>query len=66
MADRDRALEKALALIEQEPSLVDSAWTVCTLAPAEVEFWQAAKSRVHTRLRYELTRDGWERFRLWS
>ncbi|MFK0216684.1 pyridoxal 5'-phosphate synthase [Streptomyces vinaceus] len=64
--DRDRALEKALALIEQEPSLVDSAWTLYTLAPAEVEFWQAAKSRVHTRLRYERTRDGWERFRLWS
>ncbi|MFI8260760.1 pyridoxal 5'-phosphate synthase [Streptomyces sp. NPDC085665] len=64
-ADRDRALEKALALIEQEPSLVDSAWTLYTLAPAEVEFWQAAKSRIHTRLRYERTRDGWERFRLW-
>ncbi|MFE2477925.1 pyridoxine 5'-phosphate oxidase C-terminal domain-containing protein [Streptomyces sp. NPDC059389] len=37
-----------------------------TLAPAEVEFRQAAKSRIHTRLRYERTRDGWERFRLWS
>ncbi|WP_328302195.1 pyridoxal 5'-phosphate synthase [Streptomyces sp. NBC_00435] len=66
VADRDQALAKYLALIEQEPSLVDSAWTLYTLAPAEVEFWQAAKSRIHTRLRYERTRDGWERFRLWS
>ncbi|MGW2994435.1 pyridoxine 5'-phosphate oxidase C-terminal domain-containing protein [Streptomyces sp. NPDC001193] len=37
-----------------------------TQAPAEAEFRQAAKSRIHTRLRYERTRDGWERFRLWS
>ncbi|MFE2548200.1 pyridoxine 5'-phosphate oxidase C-terminal domain-containing protein [Streptomyces sp. NPDC059355] len=38
-----------------------------TRAPAEVEFWQAAKSRVHTRLRYERTADGGrERLRLWS
>ncbi|MDA5280888.1 pyridoxal 5'-phosphate synthase [Streptomyces sp. Isolate_45] len=65
-AERDHALEKALAMIEREPSLVDSAWTLYTLAPAEVEFWQAAKDRVHTRLRYERTAAGWERLRLWS
>ncbi|MFF4102103.1 pyridoxal 5'-phosphate synthase [Streptomyces sp. NPDC001903] len=66
-AERDHALAKSSALIEQAPSLVDSAWTLYTLAPAEVEFWQAAKDRVHTRLRYERTADdGWERFRLWS
>ncbi|WP_405495459.1 pyridoxal 5'-phosphate synthase [Streptomyces sp. NBC_00096] len=64
--ERDQALEKSLALIAKEPSLVDSAWTLYTLAPAEVEFWQAAESRVHTRLRYERVRDGWERLRLWS
>ncbi|WP_234316292.1 MULTISPECIES: pyridoxine 5'-phosphate oxidase C-terminal domain-containing protein [unclassified Streptomyces] len=47
---------------------MDSAWTPYTLAPVEVEFWQAAKSRVHTRLHYERTgTDGrWERYRLWS
>ncbi|GGS19746.1 pyridoxamine 5'-phosphate oxidase [Streptomyces nojiriensis] len=65
-AERDQALEKALALIRQEPSLVDSGWTLYTLAPTEVEFWQAARSRVHTRLRYERAGDAWERFRLWS
>ncbi|MFE4859111.1 pyridoxal 5'-phosphate synthase [Streptomyces sp. NPDC056670] len=64
--ERDQALEKSLALVEGEPALVDSAWTLYTLAPTEVEFWQAAKSRVHTRLRYERTEHGWERFRLWS
>ncbi|MFB6559905.1 pyridoxal 5'-phosphate synthase [Streptomyces sp. NPDC056400] len=65
-AERDQALEKSLALIRQEPSLVDSGWTLYTLAPTEVEFWQAARDRVHTRLRYERAGDGWERFRLWS
>ncbi|WP_327739340.1 hypothetical protein OG749_41490 [Streptomyces nojiriensis] len=65
-AERDQALEKALALIRREPSLVDFGWTLYTLAPAEVEVWQAARSRVHTRLRYERAGDGWERFRLWS
>ncbi|MFG2875434.1 pyridoxal 5'-phosphate synthase [Streptomyces sp. NPDC048337] len=65
-AERDRALEKSLALIDKEPSLVDSAWTLYTLAPTEVEFWQAARSRIHTRLRYERTADGWDRFQLWS
>ncbi|MFJ3514032.1 pyridoxine 5'-phosphate oxidase C-terminal domain-containing protein [Streptomyces sp. NPDC090131] len=65
-AEHDRALEKSLALIRQEPSLVDSGRTLYTLAPVEAEFWQAARSPVHTRLRYERATDGWERFRLWS
>ncbi|MET9958095.1 pyridoxal 5'-phosphate synthase [Streptomyces sp. NPDC006326] len=63
---RDQALRKSLALVEREPSLVDSAWTRYSLTPVEVEFWQARKSRVHTRLRYERADDGWERFQLWS
>ncbi|MER6313768.1 pyridoxine 5'-phosphate oxidase C-terminal domain-containing protein [Streptomyces sp. NPDC001581] len=53
-------------MIEREPSLVDTAWTLYTLAPTEVEFWQAVESRVHTRLRHERCRGGWERFPLWS
>ncbi|MEU7607236.1 pyridoxine 5'-phosphate oxidase C-terminal domain-containing protein, partial [Streptomyces sp. NPDC041003] len=65
-AEQERALARSLAAAEREPSLVDSARTLYTLAPAEVEFWQAAESRVHTRLRYERCREGWERFPLWS
>ncbi|WP_406052647.1 hypothetical protein OG280_03580 [Streptomyces virginiae] len=33
---------------------------------SQVEFWQAARGRVHTRLRHERAGDGWERFRLRS
>ncbi|MEU8462058.1 pyridoxine 5'-phosphate oxidase C-terminal domain-containing protein [Streptomyces sp. NPDC029003] len=65
-AERDRDLARARALIAKEPSLVDSAWTLHTLAPDAVEFWQAAESRVHTRLRYERAGDGWDRYPLWS
>ncbi|MFD9475278.1 MULTISPECIES: hypothetical protein [Streptomyces] len=36
--DRDQALEKAPSLIEREPALVDSAWTLSALAATEVEF----------------------------
>ncbi|AXI77837.1 pyridoxine 5'-phosphate oxidase C-terminal domain-containing protein [Peterkaempfera bronchialis] len=31
-----------------------------------VEFFQAAKSRVHTRLRYEREGEAWQRHSLWS
>ncbi|MET9609734.1 pyridoxal 5'-phosphate synthase [Streptomyces sp. NPDC006512] len=73
-AEQERAVAGSLALIRREPSLVDSAWTLYTLEPTEVEFWQAAESRLHTRLRYERAGvgatgggdGGWERFALWS
>ncbi|MEU8706112.1 pyridoxal 5'-phosphate synthase [Streptomyces sp. NPDC048565] len=65
-AERDQALKESLARVDTDPSLVDPAWTLYTLVPAEVEFWQAARSRIHTRLRYERVAGGWERFRLWS
>ncbi|MEU9006599.1 pyridoxine 5'-phosphate oxidase C-terminal domain-containing protein [Streptomyces sp. NPDC048551] len=65
-AERDRDLAKARALIAKEPSPVHPAWTLHTLAPDAVEFWQAAESRVHIRLRHERADDGWDRFPLWS
>ncbi|MFI5534197.1 pyridoxal 5'-phosphate synthase [Kitasatospora sp. NPDC051853] len=65
-AGPDGALDKALALIEQEPGLVDPAWTRYTLAATRVEFWQAARSRAHTRLRYERDGEHWQRYRIWS
>ncbi|MEU9106056.1 pyridoxamine 5'-phosphate oxidase family protein [Streptomyces xanthophaeus] len=66
LADRDRALARSLALVGKEPSPVDSAWTLHTVAATEVEFWQADQSRVHSRLGYERSGDRWDRLRLWS
>ncbi|MFF9066253.1 pyridoxal 5'-phosphate synthase [Streptomyces sp. NPDC014891] len=63
---RERALERSLARVEAEPELVDPAWTLYTVVPDTVEFWQAAASRVHVRLRYERESTGWQRRRLWS
>ncbi|MFD8641342.1 pyridoxal 5'-phosphate synthase [Streptomyces zaomyceticus] len=65
--ERERALRASLARIEAAPDLVDPAWTLYILAPDVIEFWQAAATRVHVRLRYE--RDvgtRWQRRLLWS
>ncbi|WP_432063413.1 pyridoxine 5'-phosphate oxidase C-terminal domain-containing protein [Streptomyces sp. S1] len=66
-AQRDVAIEAPLNLVEQDPSLVDKSWTLYTLAPTSVEFWQADASRAHTRLNYERnTADApWEHHLLW-
>ncbi|SEE06234.1 pyridoxal 5'-phosphate synthase [Streptomyces sp. TLI_105] len=63
---RDQALRDSLARIEAEPDLVDPAWTLYTVVPDVVEFWQAAATRVHVRLRYEREGTGWQRRQLWS
>ncbi|MEW1699643.1 pyridoxal 5'-phosphate synthase [Streptomyces sp. NPDC093249] len=60
-AGRDRDLKESLARIEADPGLVDPAWTLHTVVPDGVEFWQAAATRVHVRLRYERRADGWLR-----
>ncbi|WP_030690413.1 pyridoxal 5'-phosphate synthase [Streptomyces globisporus] len=64
--ERDRALRDSLARIEAEPDLVDSAWTLYSVVPDTVEFWQAAATRVHVRLRYEREGVTWQRRELWS
>ncbi|MFJ5262641.1 pyridoxal 5'-phosphate synthase [Streptomyces sp. NPDC088387] len=65
--ERDQAFRAALARIDSEPDLVIPEWTLYTLVPGEIEFWQADKGRVHDRLRYERDDRGtpWERHRLW-
>ncbi|MFI8961940.1 pyridoxal 5'-phosphate synthase [Streptomyces sp. NPDC053493] len=64
-AARDRALRDGLARIEAEPGLVGPAWTLRTVVPDVVEFWQADAARAHTRLRYEREGAAWQRHRLW-
>ncbi|MFD4373838.1 pyridoxal 5'-phosphate synthase [Streptomyces sp. NPDC058486] len=63
---RDRALRESLARVEAAPDLVDPAWTLSTVVPDVVEFWQATASRVHVRLRYEREPTGWQWRQLWS
>ncbi|MFJ6835447.1 pyridoxal 5'-phosphate synthase [Streptomyces sp. NPDC091209] len=65
--ERDRAFRTALARIESDPTQISPEWTLCTLVPGTVEFWQADKGRLHTRLRYERPdrHSSWERHMLW-
>ena len=39
-------------------------WGGFRVAPSMVEFWQGQPSRMHDRLRYDRTDDGWTRTRL--
>ncbi|MFD2010356.1 pyridoxine 5'-phosphate oxidase C-terminal domain-containing protein [Streptomyces narbonensis] len=45
---------------------MDPDWTLYTVVPDVVEFWQATADRVHVRLRYEREPAGRQRRRLWS
>lgn len=56
------AVERELAGIEGKGS---TTWTVYTVAPERLEFWQADAERRHTRLRYVRDGEGWRRDVLW-
>ncbi|MGE7391767.1 pyridoxine/pyridoxamine 5'-phosphate oxidase [Streptomyces sp. NPDC004126] len=66
--ERDRLVRAALARLEAEPELVSPQWILHTVVPSSVEFWQADKDRLHTRLRYERPHHDrpWRRHLLWS
>lgn len=56
------AVERELAGIEGKGS---ATWTVYTVSPDRVEFWQADQERRHIRLRYLRSGEGWRRETLW-
>jgi len=41
------------------------AWGGYRVVPHEFEFWQGRESRLHDRIRYTASSQGWERSRLW-
>ncbi|MEU1055468.1 pyridoxal 5'-phosphate synthase [Streptomyces sp. NPDC005876] len=65
--ERDRAFREALARVTSDPGAVSPEWTLYTVVPAHVEFWQADKDRLHKRLRYERPDPSgrWQRHLLW-
>ncbi|KOV24009.1 oxidase [Streptomyces sp. XY152] len=59
------ATEESLARLKREPDLVAEEWTLYTLSPDSVEFWQGDKQRKHIRLAYLRADDGWTTQLLW-
>ncbi len=57
--------DRAATEIFANPDDVLPEWTLYTLAPTEVEFWQGDKHRRHTRLRYTAGSAAWTRELLW-
>ncbi|MEU3447891.1 pyridoxal 5'-phosphate synthase [Streptomyces thermolilacinus] len=64
-AERDARVEESLARVRSEPDLVAPGWTLYSVRPESVEFWQGDKQRRHTRLVYLASPDGWTKQLLW-
>lgn len=63
--ERDGSVKESLARLEAEPDLVAPGWTLHTVRPESVEFWQGDKERRHTRLAYLRDGSAWTRQLLW-
>lgn len=58
-ADCSAAVRRALDRLEQTPGLVSPTWALYVVRPEQVEFWQADRERLHTRLLYQRDGDAW-------
>ncbi|MFF4255073.1 pyridoxal 5'-phosphate synthase [Streptomyces sp. NPDC001663] len=65
LAERDAAVRESLVRLEAEPGLVAPGWTLHSVRPESVEFWQGDKERRHTRLVYLREEAGWHKQLLW-
>jgi pyridoxamine 5'-phosphate oxidase len=63
--DVTAAVEEQVRRIDATEGLASTTWTVFTVAPDAVEFWQADPERRHTRLLYTRFGEGWRREMLW-
>ncbi|MFI9645586.1 pyridoxal 5'-phosphate synthase [Streptomyces sp. NPDC052040] len=61
----DRAAKHSAERVAREPGLVEPDWTLYTLRPTSVEFWQGDRQRKHTRLAYRREEDRWTKTLLW-
>ncbi|MFQ4149597.1 pyridoxal 5'-phosphate synthase [Arthrobacter sp. LAPM80] len=62
---RDELIRQARAAMELDPGIVSPQWTVWTVVPKSVEFWQGDPNRNHQRLSYIRTETAWDKQRLW-
>jgi len=59
------AVAEQVRRLEGADGVTSTTWTVFTVAPDAVEFWQADQERRHTRLLYTRFGEGWRRAMLW-
>lgn len=59
------ALAASAARIEADPACITPLWRLNVVRPVEVEFWQGAATRRHTRLRYRRNGGAYVKERLW-
>lgn len=64
-AARDELIAQAESAVELDPDLVSPHWTVWSIQPQSIEFWQGDPDRNHQRLRYLRTGTIWDKQRLW-
>ncbi|MFE6689353.1 pyridoxal 5'-phosphate synthase [Streptomyces sp. NPDC057743] len=65
LAERDAAVADAAQRLAGDPGLVPPEWTLHTVRADSVEFWQGARDRNHTRLRYRRADGAWTKELLW-
>lgn len=64
-AECRQAVAAARRALDADSRMVSPTWTLYSLHPQEVEFWQADQDRMHTRLLYTRTESRWQRNLLW-
>ena len=64
-AARDELITQAQTAMGLDPGIVSPHWTVWTVVPKSVEFWQGDPNRNHQRLSYIRTESAWDKQRLW-
>jgi pyridoxamine 5'-phosphate oxidase len=64
-AELELATKQSMERVARDPHLVEPRWTLYTLKPDHVEFWQGDKQRKHTRLAYRHEAGRWTRSLLW-
>lgn len=63
--DLNFALQEKVNDLEKDPGAIAQAWTQYRVIAKKAEFWQAADSRKHTRLKYQFINGVWEKYLLW-